>query len=219
MSLTSHDFAKIMQPVSELYGKNLTPEALNLWFGLLKEYSIEEIQNAFSWYIQTESRMPLPADILKILRGSEEDLALAALIKVETAMSRHGSYATVVFDDPVIHAVIDELGGWIRCCHVTESEFPWWKREFRERYKHHARYGLPPRLPATLMGIIDERNLPLGKQPQKPVVIGNYETAIGWVSKLENSESLPGLRKDAPESIAGHTLSRFSRTGAGLRGV
>ena len=203
MSSTSHDFAKIMQPVSELYGKNLTPETLNLWFGLLKEYSIEEIQNAFSRYIQTESRMPLPADILKILRGSSEDLALAALIKVENAMSRYGSYATVVFDDPIIHAVISELGGWVRTCRLTENDFTWWKKEFRERYQHHLRYGTLTNLPPKLLGIYDEKNLPFGEKPQKPAVIGDYEKAIGWVSKLSNPESLSGLRNDAPEKIAG----------------
>ncbi|MHB1562644.1 MAG: DUF6475 domain-containing protein [Leptospirillum sp.] len=188
MSLTSRDLAKVMQPVSELYGKNLTLEMLNLWFGLLKEYSIEEIQNAFSQYIQTESRMPLPADILKILLGSSDDLALAALIKVENAMSRYGSYATVIFDDPIIHAVIPELGGWVRTCRLTENEFTWWKKDFRERYQYHLRYGTLADLPAKLLGIYDERNILFGEKHQKPAVIGDYEKAIGWVSKLENPD-------------------------------
>lgn len=196
MSLTSRDLAKVMQPVSELYGKNLTSEVLNLWFGLLNSYSIEDIQNAFSLYLQTESRMPLPADILKILRGSEEDRALAALIKVEEAMERHGGYATVVFDDPIIHAVISELGGWSRSCRQTEKDFTWWEKDFRERYRHHLRYGsgIPTDVPPRLLGILDEKNLPLGEQPQKPTVIGDYEKAIGWVSKLSNADSLSLVR-------------------------
>ena len=203
MSLTSRDLAKVMQPVSELYGKNLTSEGLNLWFGLLNSYSIESIQNAFSLYLQTESRMPLPADILKIIRGSEEDLALVALIKVEKAMSRYGSYATVVFDDPIVHAVIDGLGGWIKCCHVTDRELTWWKRDFRERYRHHLSCGIPSDVSPKLLGILDETNLPHGETPQKPAVIGDYEKAIGWVSKLENPDSLTLDKKNAPERIAG----------------
>ncbi|MHB1287354.1 MAG: DUF6475 domain-containing protein [Leptospirales bacterium] len=204
MSLTSRDLIKVMQPVSELYGKNLTSEVLNLWFGLLNSYSIENIQNAFSLYLQTESRMPLPADILKILRGSEEDLALAALIKVEKAMSRYGSYSTVVFDDPIIHAVIDELGGWIKCCHVTDRELTWWEKDFRERYRHHLRYGsgIPTDVPSRLLGILDENNLPLGEQPQKPTVIGDYEKAIGWVSKLSTPDSLSLDKNGSPQKIA-----------------
>lgn len=192
----------MLETISKMKNREMTAEIFKLWLAALNSYSFEEIKNAFNRYIQTERGMPEPVDILDILRGTAEDLALAALIKVENAMSRHGSYATVVFDDPVIHAVIDELGGWIRCCHVTESEFPWWKREFRERYKHHARYGLPPRLPATLTGIIDERNLPLGKQPQKPAVIGDYEKAIGWVSKLENPDFLVLDKKESPKKIS-----------------
>ena len=189
MSLTPNDLRRILEPVSELFSRPMTPEILNLWFGLLGQYSPEEIRSAFSRFIQTESRMPLPADILKIIRGSEEDRALAALIKVEKAMERYGGYATVVFDDPIIHAVISELGGWIRACRQTENEFTWWRKDFRERYQHHDRYGLPPDLPPKLLGILDEKNLPLGKKPRKPEIIGDYEKAIGWVSKMEKSVS------------------------------
>ena len=187
MSLTPSDLQKILEPVSELFSKPMTPEILNLWFGLLSPYSADEIRNAFSRFIQTESRMPLPADILGILRGAGEDRALAALMKVEKAMQDHGGYATVVFDDPIIHGVIEGLGGWIRACRQTENEFTWWKKDFRERYEHCDRYGLPPDLPVRLSGIFDQTNLPLGEKSQEPKVVGDYEKAIGWVSKREKS--------------------------------
>lgn len=179
----------------------MTGEIFKLWLGVLENYPFEEIQNAFNRYLQTESRMPLPADILKILRGSEDDLSLAALIKVEKAMSRHGSYATVVFDDPIIHAVVDELGGWIKCCHGTDKELTWWEKNFRERYRHHLRCGIPRDVTPKLLGILDETNLPHGATPQKPVVIGDYEKAIGWVSKLENPDFLALDQKKYPQKI------------------
>lgn len=189
MSLTPNDLQKILEPVSELFSRPMTPEILNLWFGLLGPYSPEEIRSAFSRFIQTESRMPLPADILKIIRGSEEDRALAALMKVEKAMGEHGAYATVVFDDPVIHATIQSLGGWIKACRQTEYEFTWWKKDFLERYQHFDQFGLPTEVPCMLSGIFDQADLPLGEKPRKPAVIGDYEKAIGWVSKMEKSVS------------------------------
>jgi len=192
----------MLEAISRMNNREMSAEIFKIWLAALNSHPFEEIKNAFNRYIQTESGMPAPADILNILRGSEEDLALAALIKVESAMSRYGSYATVVFDDPIIHAVIPELGGWVRTCRLSENEFTWWKKDFRERYQHHLRYGTLTNLPPKLLGIYDEKNLLFGEKPQKPEVVGNYEKAIGWVSKLSNPESLLWLKKNAPEKIA-----------------
>jgi len=197
------ELTKWLFMASDYYREKLSEGVVDLWLTALSEFPPDDVSAAFGKWIGSSDRMPRISNIVEIIRGSGEDLALAALIKVETAMSRHGSYATVVFDDPVIHAVIDELGGWVRTCQLTENEFTWWKKDFRERYRHHLRCGIPLDVNPKLLGILDETNLPMGESPRKPVVIGDYEKAIGWVSKLSNPESLPGLRKDAPEKIAG----------------
>ncbi|OOH75916.1 DUF6475 domain-containing protein [Leptospirillum ferriphilum] len=179
------DFGELLKGVSEMFDREMTETVFKFWIVSLKDYSFQEIVDAFNRFVQTESRMPVLADILRILRGSDEDKALSALIKVEDAMQKHGGYATVVFDDPVIHAVIQELGGWIRTCRLSEQEFVWWKKEFRERYEHHIHCGLSPHqeIPVKLSGIFDQANL-------QPVVIGDYEKAVGWVSKMKETRSL-----------------------------
>ena len=182
----------MLEAISKMKNREMTVVIFKFWLVALDGYPFEEIKNACNRYIQTEKGMPEPVDILKILRGSGEDRALAALLKVEKAMDEHGAYTTVVFDDPVIHATLQSLGGWIKTCRQTEYEFTWWKKEFRERYQHFDQYGLPPELPFRLPGIFDQSNLPLGEKPQKPEVIGDYEKAIGWVSKMEKSLA-PGL--------------------------
>ena len=187
---------------SDYYKETLSEGDINLWLRDLSPFSFDDILSAFGKWRQSSDRMPKISNIVEIIRGSEEDLALAALIKVENAMSLYGSYATVVFDDPIIHAVIPELGGWVRTCRLSENEFTWWKKDFRERYQHHLRYGTLTNLPPKLLGIFDEKNLLFGEKPQKPKVVGNYEKAIGWVSKLSNPESLSWLKKNAPEKIA-----------------
>lgn len=187
---------------ADYYKETLSEGDINLWLRDLSPFSFDDILSAFGKWRQSSDRMPKISNIVEIIRGSEEDLALAALIKVESAMSRYGSYATVVFDDPIIHAVIPELGGWVRTCRLSENEFTWWKKDFRERYQHHLRYGTLTNLPPKLLGIYDEKNLLFGEKPQKPKVVGNYEKAIGWVSKLSNPESLSWLKKNAPEKIA-----------------
>lgn len=197
------ELTKWLFMASDYYREKLSEGVINLWLTALSEFSIDDVSSAFGKWIGSSDRMPKISNIVEIIKGSEEDRALAALIKVEKAMSRHGSYATVVFDDPIIHAVIDGLGGWIKCCRVTDRELTWWEKDFRERYRHHLSCGIPSDVSPKLLGILDETNLPHGATPQKPAVIGDYEKAIGWVSKLSNPESLSCLRKDALERIGG----------------
>ena len=200
MSSTS-ELPKLLFMTAAYYKETLSEGDINLWLMDLSPFSFGDILSAFGKWRQASDRMPKISNIVEIIRGSEEDLALAALIKVENAMARYGSYSTVIFDDPIIHAVIPELGGWVRTCRLSENEFTWWKKDFRERYQHHLRYGTLTNLPPKLLGIYDEQNLLFGEKPQKPKVVGNYDKAIGWVSKLSNPESLSGL-KSASEKIA-----------------
>ena len=193
MSSMPNDLSKLIFYVADYYKESLPEIVLNFWLNGLAKFPFEDIKAAFENWMMTSDRMPKISNIVKTLEGSIEDRALAALLKVENAMEMHGSYATVVFDDPVIHATLQSLGGWINACRQTEYEFTWWKKEFRERYQHFEQYGLAPDVSVRLSGIFDETNLPLGGTPQKPKVVGDYEKAIGWVSKMEKAMS-PALR-------------------------
>ena len=191
MSSMPNDLSKLIFYVADYYRESLSEPVLKFWIKSLAKFSFEDIMAAFENWMMTNDRMPKISNIVEILKGSGEDRALAALMKVEKAMDDHGAYATVVFDDPVIHATIRSLGGWIKACRLPEYEFTWWSKDFRERYEHYDRYGLPPDLPVRLPGIFDQTNPALGEESQKPVVIGDYEKAIGWVAKREKSISPP----------------------------
>lgn len=164
--------------ISKMKNMELTPEIFKIWLMALDPYPFEKIRKAFNRFINTESRMPMPADIINIIRGSEKDRALAALIKVDRAIRTHGAYATVVFDDPGITAVIKELGGWIHLCGLTEAELIWWRKDFRERYELGIRGELKeteeqtsPKLP----GLFELSNMEAGYPPPPPVLIGDRE--------------------------------------------
>lgn len=111
-------------------------------------------------------------------------------MKVEKAMDEHGAYATVVFDDPAIHATIQSLGGWVKACRQTEYEFTWWKKDFRERYQMIEQRGLPPDVPLKLFGIFDQTNLPMGRPPQTPQMIGDPGKIRAWIARVEEPRSL-----------------------------
>ncbi len=189
MSSTPSNLTKLLIMMANYYREQLSENDIAFWLMDLGNYSFDEVLSAFETWRKTHDRMPKISNIIEIMKGSGEDRALAALMKVEKAMDEHGAYATVVFDDPVIHATIQSLGGWVKACRQTEYEFTWWKKEFRERYQHFEQYGPSPEVPVRLAGIFDQVNLPLGEKPRKPEIIGDYEKAIGWVSKMEKSVS------------------------------
>ena len=166
----------MLEAISKMNNREMTAEIFKIWLMVLSPYSFEEIRSAFNLFITSESRMPMPADIVRIIRGSGEDRALSALIKVENAVRRHGAYETVVFDDPGIHAAIAGLGGWIRLCGLTDTEMVWWRKDFRERYEHWSKIGHSENeYPIKLPGIHELGNMEAGYPPGPPVIVGDRD--------------------------------------------
>ena len=78
--------------------------------------------------------MPKPGEIVGALQGKQNEQSLLAWVKVTKGIRQAGSSKTVIFDDPLIHAVIADLGGWIRLCRLTERELNFQQREFERLY-------------------------------------------------------------------------------------
>ena len=75
-----------------------------------------------------------------IVTEPRTDLAWAAVIR---ALRQFGGYNSVVFDDPVITAVIKAgpWGGWTGLCSKTEVELEYSvKTEFKNLYDHFSRF-------------------------------------------------------------------------------
>ena len=57
-----------------------------------------------------------------------------------------GNYGSVEFDDPVIHSVIEAMGGWVQFQNVHVNEWKWRRTEFerlyavKEKLKDHPTY-------------------------------------------------------------------------------
>jgi len=189
----------MLDAISRMRKLELTTEIFKIWMMALDPYPFEDIRKAFNRFIVTESRMPMPADIIANIRGSERDLALTALVKVETAVRRHGAYATVVFDDPGIHAAITGLGGWIRLCGLSEAELIWWRKEFRERYEHWAKTGAPEEeIPPFLPGLFELANMEAGYPPPPPALVGDREKCqIRLSGNVRTDDRVLSLMKSA----------------------
>lgn len=169
----------LLKNVHSFYKADLSTFAAQVWWSALQNYSIEQIQSAFTAHAvdPKEGRfMPKPADIVRVLQGTHEERALVAWGSVMQAMERHGSWSSVAFDDPVIHAVITDLGGWTTLCQTKYEELPFVQKRFCDAFRAYAVKGVQS-YPPLLLGNADRENLRMGYPTTSPVLIGDASKA------------------------------------------
>lgn len=173
-------FRKMMVLVAEQYGKPMSADLVRFYFDGLAHLPIESLREALSLHVRNPDIgqfMPKVADIIRAIEGTNADAALQAWAKVSEAVQRVGSYATVAFDDPVIHAVLADMGGWVRLCSGTMKEWDFKANEFVNRYRGYKQKTLPADYPKRLPGRHDTENVARGFPEQPPTLIGDAEKA------------------------------------------
>jgi hypothetical protein len=132
------EFCEMLDLIAEQYGKTLSDGAKALYWQGLHDFDLSALKQAASRHLRnpdTGQFMPKIADFVRMLQGSTQDAALTAWAKVDQAIRRIGTYQDVVFDDPIIHRVIQDMGGWIGLGTKTEDEWPFVAKEFENRYR------------------------------------------------------------------------------------
>lgn len=171
-------FVNVLTGVYDFYGKDLTPFALDVWWQACKECDLASVSRAFSEHLMdaTDGKwIPKPADLVRQLKGTRQDQSRLAWAKVLDAAQRVGAYSDVVFDDPIIHACIEDLGGWTQVCRTDYEELPHTERRFCDAYKAYAMPGRLTKWPTRLVGESGLANRLKGHDAPKPVMIGDAE--------------------------------------------
>src|SRR5688572_11086717 len=104
-------FSVMIAGVGELYGKAISEQLTAIYWQVLKRFELQDVQQALQTHINNPDcgqYFPKPADVVRFIEGSGETRALQAWTKVEQAIIQVGSYQSVVFDDPLIHAVLED---------------------------------------------------------------------------------------------------------------
>ena len=115
--MQQHDFTAFRDLLSDVmayYGKDASNFVLDLWWNACSGFDIEQIATALQQHCTDPERgqfAPKVADIARVLSGTTTERAAMAWGAVHGAMSSVGAYTDVVFDDPAVHAVIEDLGG------------------------------------------------------------------------------------------------------------
>jgi hypothetical protein len=175
-------FTQLMTDALAYYRQPVSEFTLTVWWLAMQPYTIEQVRKAISAHVMNPENgqfAPKVADVVKVLSGTSTDRAALAWGKVHEAMSAVGAYTDVVFDDPAIHAVVQDMGGWPKCCRAELKELGYLQHRFTEGYKAYAGRGVFP-YPRALMGDrspdseYEKRLLPL----PKPALVGDPVAAL-----------------------------------------
>jgi hypothetical protein len=193
-------FANWMACLSEVFGKEVTEARAEIYYRVLSDLSDEEFARACRVVLSTKkmSVLPLPAEILEAARGDSEAVALMAFQKVVDAVAHHGAYASVVFDDPVIHKVLATMGGWEEFCNIPADEMVFRRKDFLRSYVAFLRSDTTmENIPTCFLGLVDRANENSGFTTAEKylVYIGDREKAVRWVKAIESEKASEGVRR------------------------
>lgn len=170
-------FSKLITDVLAFYRQDVSAFAMSVWWQACEPFDFEQVSKALSAHAVDPERgqfAPKPADVVKILAGTKTDRARLAWSKTFEAMQRVGAYKSVAFDDPIIHAVVEDLGGWMKLCREEVTSFT--EHRFCESYRAYVNRP-DVAYPAKLLGEHECINRHEGRQSAPPVLIGNPQKA------------------------------------------
>lgn len=174
------EFASLMTNVLAYYGREVTPFLIDTYWAGLSSFDFDAVKRAMNVHAADPDRgqfAPRIADITRLLEGSTATQGMMAWTTVERALRTVGAYQSVVFDDPLIMAVIEDMGGWTPLCQGEAEELPFRAKDFERRYSAYRARREVPQYPSRLVGIIEADNRMAGFRIPPPVLIGDPDKA------------------------------------------
>lgn len=177
------DFLTLIADVYAFYRQPFSTFSGSVWWEAMAPYDFAAVKVALSRHAINPDNgqfMPKPADVVRMLGGTSADAALSAWSKVERAVRSVGQYVSVVFDDPLIHRIVDDMGGWVKMnsC-LTERDFEFMAKEFHTRYRGFAMRSERPDYQPVLTGKAAANNQEQGfRHHQLPVTIGDQKKCL-----------------------------------------
>jgi hypothetical protein len=172
--------AAVLADVHAFYRQDFSEFALTVWTQAMAPFDVAAVERALGQHAMNPDSgqwCPKPADIVKMLQGSTKDSANTAWSAVDYAIRTRGDQYSVVFDDPLVHRVVEDMGGWIKLCRVDVEQYPFTQNEFVTRYRGYKMRGEVPPYPAKLIGAPEDFNARQGYPVAPPVLIGDARKA------------------------------------------
>lgn len=170
----------MLAKVMSVYGKPITAGFVDVFFDALAAYDLESVRRGLNAHVQNPDSgqyPPKPADIVRLIDGTSQDQGMRAWAVVDKVVRQVGPYQSVVFDDPIIHRVLDDMGGWIKLCNTpSEDDYKFQGLEFGRRYRAYViTGGVGNDYPTHLIGMAEGENVSRGLKAEPPLLIGQRE--------------------------------------------
>tara|TARA_R110002126_G_scaffold98510_1_gene229315 strand:- start:133 stop:729 length:597 start_codon:yes stop_codon:yes gene_type:complete len=190
------EFAQFMAGMFAVYNKEVSQMLLRIWFESLRQYDLKAVKDALARHLLNPDNgqfLPKPADVVKLIGGTTIDTALEAWSAVDNAVRTVGTYRSVAFADPIIHKVIQDMGGWVALGNKKEDEWPFVAKEFQTRYRGIKTTGQPVDALPQLTGIAAQQNSVAGIQyAEPPILIGKRNDSIRTLDSTHEVARLSG---------------------------
>lgn len=176
-------FALLIAGVYAYHRQPCSDALITMYWRGCQRWTLEQVTKAVDQLTYDPEAGKFPpkiGDLARALEGTSTDRAAIAWGKVHEAMSAVGSYTDVVFDDPAVHAVIEDLGGWPKVCRTELKELGYLQHRFCEAHRAYVGRGTFA-YPRRLMGDRGpdhdwERK---GLKPPAPAFVGDPVLAQG----------------------------------------
>lgn len=180
--------------LAEAFTRKATPPMIKAYQIGLNGLAPQQVERACAVALRSCKFMPSPAELREFsgeLRMS--DRAERAWIALSDAVTRHGAYKSVTFDDTVINATVLSIGGWIAVCETEVKEFDTFLRNrFLKAYESLARTGVNGQACRPLPGRYEIENATNGYTPDSDRVKAlNGTVYLGQLVAIETG--LPAL--------------------------
>lgn len=173
-----NDLFDLLNFFAEGYGINkVTSVRVQFYYSALSDMSLSQVKKSLNILARTwkaYGRLPAPVEIREANQGDPDQKATEAWIKANNAKD---SYKTVIFDDYIIHGVVESIGGWIAFSSGEGFEgadgLKWQRKEFIQSYKSLA--NSDGNWPMKLIGITEGSNSEKGylEYIPEPKLIGD----------------------------------------------
>lgn len=175
------DFALLIAGVYAYHRQPCSDALITMYWRGCQRWDLEQVTKAIDRLTCDPEAGKFPpkiGDLTRVLEGTATDRAALAWGKVHEAMSAVGAYTDVVFDDPAIHAVLEDLGGWPKVCRMDVKELGYLQHRFQEGHRAYTGRGTFD-FPRRLMGdrSPDSAYALKGLPPPRPALVGDAAAA------------------------------------------
>lgn len=174
-------FKEYLTALCEIHDKKISPLLASLYWKVLEPFTDEQCERAFKSLIYESRFFPKPVEFVEIIRGTNNDNATRAWLEVLETVKRVGHYQSVMFSDPLIHSVIESMGGWVRLAGGMKADEEIWKQKEFERLYNVLSKNPRDKMPSYLPGLCEIQNTANGYDVENEIMKIGYGKEVGKI--------------------------------------